>query len=61
MAEQSLAVKWRPQTFDDMTEQSYIKIILENQIKTNSIKNAYLFTGPARNSERLHQQEYLQI
>lgn len=47
MAEQSLAVRYRPQSFDELTEQSYIKIILENQIKTDSIKNAYLFTGPA--------------
>lgn len=47
MAEQSLAVRYRPQSFNDMTEQEYIKIILENQIETDSIKNAYLFTGPA--------------
>ena len=31
----------------DLTEQFYIKTILENQIETNSIKNAYLLTGPA--------------
>lgn len=47
MAKVSLAVKYRPTTFDDMTEQKYIKVILENQIKTNTIKNTYLFTGPA--------------
>ena len=47
MAEQSLAIKYRPKSFDDLTEQEYIKVILENQIKTNSIKNTYLFTGPA--------------
>lgn len=34
-------------TGGDLCEQEYIKTILENQIKTNSIKNAYLFTGPA--------------
>lgn len=44
---QSLAVKYRPKTFDDVTEQSYIKEILENQIRTNTIKNAYLFCGGA--------------
>ena len=43
----SLAVKYRPQNWEDLTEQEYIKIILENQIETNSVKNAYLFTGPA--------------
>lgn len=47
MAKESLANKYRPKTWDDLTEQEYIKIILENQIETDSIKNAYLFTGPA--------------
>ena len=44
----SLAVKYRPKSWNDLTEQEYIKIILNNQIETNSIKNAYLFCGPAR-------------
>lgn len=43
----SLAVKYRPKIWEDVTEQEYIKIILENQIKTKTIKNAYLFTGGA--------------
>ena len=47
MAAQTLAVKYRPKTFDDVTEQGYIKDILRNQIKTNDIKNAYLFCGGA--------------
>lgn len=47
MAKESLAVKYRPKDWKDLTEQEYIKIILENQIKTNTIKNAYLFCGPA--------------
>ena len=47
MAQQSLAVKYRPMSFNDMTEQSAIKDILENQIKTNSFQHGYLFTGPA--------------
>lgn len=47
MGNQTLAVKYRPTSWEDLTEQEYIKIILENQIETNSIKNAYLFTGPA--------------
>lgn len=47
MAEQTLAVKYRPKTFDDVVEQNNIKIILEEQLKDGSIKNAYLFTGGA--------------
>ena len=45
MNNQTLAVKYRPKDWKDLTEQEYIKVILENQIETNSIKNAYLFTG----------------
>lgn len=45
--QQTLAVKYRPKSWEDLTEQEYIKTILENQIETDSIKNAYLFTGPA--------------
>ena len=47
MAQTSLAVKYRPKTFDDLTEQSYIKDILCNQIETKTFQHAYLFTGPA--------------
>ena len=47
MAKISLAVKYRPKTFDDLTEQSYIKDILCNQIETDTMQHAYLFTGPA--------------
>ena len=47
MGNQTLAIKYRPQDWQDLTEQGYIKTILENQIETNSVKNAYLFTGPA--------------
>ena len=47
MAKESLAVKYRPQTFDDMTEQSAIKDILTNQINTKTFQHGYLFTGPA--------------
>ena len=47
MAQQSLAVKYRPMSFNDMTEQSAIKDILENQIKTKTFQNGYLFTGPS--------------
>lgn len=47
MAKESLAVKYRPKTFDDMTEQSAIKDILMNQLETKTFQHGYLFTGPA--------------
>ena len=47
MARTSLAVKYRPRTFDDLTEQSAIKDILEEQIKSKTFQHGYLFTGPA--------------
>lgn len=47
MAKESLAVKYRPRSFEDLTEQSAIKDILENQIKTKTFQHGYLFTGPA--------------
>lgn len=47
MASKTLAVKYRPKTFDDVTEQSSIKIILQQQLTSGEIKNAYLFCGPA--------------
>lgn len=47
MAEQTLAVKYRPTIFDDVVEQGSIKIILQQQLSEGSIKNAYLFTGGA--------------
>lgn len=47
MAKESLAVKHRPHTFDDMTGQTAIKNILENQIRTRTFQHGYLFTGPA--------------
>ena len=47
MAKKPLAIKFRPQSFDDLTEQTTIKDILTNQIETNTFQHAYLFTGPA--------------
>lgn len=47
MARMSLAVKYRPKTFDDLTEQGAIKDILTNQIETKTFQHGYLFTGPA--------------
>lgn len=44
---QPLANKYRPKVFDDVSEQGAIKTIIENQIKNNDIRNAYLFCGGA--------------
>lgn len=43
----SLAIKYRPKSFDDVTEQNEIKIILQNQLETDSFKQAVIFVGPA--------------
>lgn len=43
----TLAVKYRPTTFEEVVEQDVIKAILKNQIETKSIRNSYLFCGPA--------------
>ena len=43
----SLAVKYRPQSFDQVVEQSATKVILEQQLASGNIKNAYLFCGGA--------------
>lgn len=43
----ALAIKYRPQTFEDLTEQSAVVKILTNQIETNTIKHGYLFAGGA--------------
>lgn len=43
----SLAIKYRPRTFDDVVEQNSIKIILQQQIAEGSFKSAYLFVGGA--------------
>lgn len=47
MARTSLAVKYRPKTFDDLTEQGAIKDILTNQIETKTFQHGYCFCGPA--------------
>lgn len=43
----TLAVKYRPKTFDDVVEQEIVKAILQNQIKEKKLRNAYLFCGSA--------------
>ena len=43
----SLATKYRPRSFDDVTEQGAVKTILKQQIESGEIQHAYLFTGGA--------------
>ena len=47
MATQTLAVKYRPKNWDDLTEQGSIKTILQQQLESGEVKNAYLFCGGA--------------
>ena len=44
---QALAIKYRPKTFDDVTEQEGIKIILKQQLELDSVQHSYLFVGGA--------------
>lgn len=43
----ALALKYRPETFDDVVEQKAIRQILQEQVVTKTHKHAYLFTGGA--------------
>lgn len=47
MAKQSLANKYRPQTWEDVVEQGASVEILKYQIDTNTFKNCMLFCGAA--------------
>ena len=47
MAIKSLAIKYRPKTWEDVSEQSSTKLILQQQLQSGEVKNAYLFCGPA--------------
>ena len=40
-----LALKYRPQTFDDLIGQDVVAETIFNSIKVNKVPNAYLFTG----------------
>ena len=40
-----LALKYRPQTFDDLIGQNVVVETISNSIKLNKVPNAYLFTG----------------
>lgn len=39
--------KYRPHTFEDVSEQKEVIDILLNQLNTNNIRNCYLFAGPS--------------
>lgn len=41
----SLAVKWRPNSFEEVCGQTFTTTILKNQLSENKVKNAYLFAG----------------
>jgi len=41
----ALALKYRPQTFEDLIGQSIVAKTITNSIKSNQVPNAYLFTG----------------
>lgn len=43
----TLAVKYRPKTFDEVSSQSSIKKILQRQLELRQFKNVYLFSGPS--------------
>lgn len=46
MSALTLAVKFRPSTFEDVVEQESTVLILKKQLDTKTFKQAYLFTGP---------------
>lgn len=45
MSSQVTALKWRPQTFDDLVGQEVVSQTLKNAIKSNRVHHAYLFSG----------------
>ena len=47
MSKQALAVKYRPQRFEDVVEQDVPKAILTEQLKNKTFKNCLLFCGGA--------------
>lgn len=42
---QVLYRKWRPQVFEDVAGQPQVTVTLKNELKSNRINHAYLFTG----------------
>ena len=44
---ESLAVKYRPRTFDEVISQKAVVDTLKRQLETETFKNVYLFCGPS--------------
>jgi DNA polymerase-3 subunit gamma/tau len=47
MARESIAVKYRPQSLADVSEQKSVTKVLEKQVQQGQLKNCYLFAGPS--------------
>lgn len=47
MSKQSLAVKYRPQTFEEVCGQSITTKILKRAVELRNFKHCYLFSGPS--------------
>ena len=47
MASKALAIKYRPHDWSSVTEQASTTTILQQQLRSGEVKNAYLFCGPA--------------
>ena len=45
MSQITLAVKYRPNSWEDMSGQDSIKVILDEQLRNGTFKNGYLFSG----------------
>jgi DNA polymerase-3 subunit gamma/tau len=46
MPPQVLALKWRPQIFEDMVGQEHVSRTLQNAFTANRLAHAYIFAGP---------------
>jgi DNA polymerase III subunit gamma/tau len=53
MAYKALYRKWRPEVFEEVIGQTQVIRTLKNQVKTDSISHAYLFSGIVE-PEKLH-------
>ena len=47
MSQITLAVKYRPNSWEDYVSQESVSLILQQQIKTETFNNGYLFIGPS--------------
>ena len=44
---ESLSIKYRPRTFDDVVGQSGVVDVLSRQVQQEVVRNAYLLSGPS--------------